>query len=323
MKIATPEYNAWRNMRRRSTAVGDPQWKDYGGRGITVCARWQDFAAFYADMGKRPAGHTLDRINNDGNYEPGNCRWATRTEQQRNRRVTRWLTHEGETLPLCVWAERCQLSEHLVGQRLSRGWTVARALLPLRQKVGVVHRPRVFDAAELAAAMAPHKPAKSARGACLVGVVFGRLRIVADEGVRLKAVCVCGASRSLLRADFIRGNSRSCGCLRRDLTAWRTRTHGLTESAEYRSWRAMLTRCTNARDTNYARYGGRGVIVCSRWADSFEAFLADMGPRPTATTLGRYSDDGNYEPVNCAWMSMVQQAAAKRATNVQRMSACG
>lgn len=80
-------YNSWKAMRARTCAPTNPRYADYGGRGITVCARWRDsFAAFLEDMGERPADRTLDRIDNDGNYEPGNCRWATASEQQANQR---------------------------------------------------------------------------------------------------------------------------------------------------------------------------------------------------------------------------------------------
>lgn len=82
----SPTYRTWADMVKRCTNPRSWAWKYYGGRGITVCARWLDFANFLADMGERPAGLTLDRINNDGNYEPGNGRWATRLEQRHNRR---------------------------------------------------------------------------------------------------------------------------------------------------------------------------------------------------------------------------------------------
>ena len=82
-----PLYSTWKGMRQRCNDPHSKSWKDYGGRGIRICARWDDFAAFLADMGPKPSPrHSIDRINNDGHYEPDNCRWATREAQRKTRR---------------------------------------------------------------------------------------------------------------------------------------------------------------------------------------------------------------------------------------------
>jgi hypothetical protein len=92
---STPEYGSWKAMRNRCLTTSDKDYKWYGGRGVTICARWNSFEAFAADMGPRPPGTTLDRFpNKEGNYEPSNCRWATDMEQARNRRGLKLEDHE-------------------------------------------------------------------------------------------------------------------------------------------------------------------------------------------------------------------------------------
>lgn len=147
MKFASsgPVYRAWIHMRERCWNPKCHAFKNYGARGISVCERWaHDFSAFAIDMGPRPAGHSLDRIDNDGNYEPDNCRWATPTEQVRNRRLeyTRLLTWKGETLPVSQWAERLGTSHNVLHMRLKNGWSVDDVLgFPIR-----ANRPRKVTA---------------------------------------------------------------------------------------------------------------------------------------------------------------------------------
>jgi hypothetical protein len=100
----------------------------YGGRGIKVCERWESFENFLADMGNRPHGATLDRINTDGDYEPGNCRWATRVEQARNLNRNHRLTLNGESLPLSAWAERLGMCAATIRYRVEEGWSDEAAL---------------------------------------------------------------------------------------------------------------------------------------------------------------------------------------------------
>lgn len=105
-------------------------YRNYGGRGIKVCDRWRrSFAAFLADMGPRPTGMTLDRYpNNDGDYEPGNCRWATPAQQAENTRQLRRLTHNGLTHSLSWWSRHLGVSRQTLHKRLLDGWSVERAL---------------------------------------------------------------------------------------------------------------------------------------------------------------------------------------------------
>jgi hypothetical protein len=124
----SPTYNSWMGMIDRCTKPNHIGYATYGGRGIKVCERWRKFADFLADMGERPEGKTLDRIDSYGNYEPGNCRWATTSEQMLNRPSNRLLTFEGRTMPITAWAKERGLTLDVLRKRLRLGWSVERAL---------------------------------------------------------------------------------------------------------------------------------------------------------------------------------------------------
>lgn len=120
----------WRSMWQRCTDPKNISYPRYGGRGIAVCERWRDFPAFLRDMGEPPAGTSIDRWpNNDGNYEPGNCRWATQSDQTRNQTRSLHYTFNGETLPAREWSERLGGYPDLVRNRIvNLGWSVDRAV---------------------------------------------------------------------------------------------------------------------------------------------------------------------------------------------------
>ena len=115
----TREYLAWCDMKTRCRRAMYLRIK-----GITVCPAWARFEVFLQNMGPCPKGWTLERINNRGNYEPSNCRWATRSEQVRNRAITRWITYKGETLCLTDWARRLGMHRNTLELRLARGYTI-------------------------------------------------------------------------------------------------------------------------------------------------------------------------------------------------------
>jgi hypothetical protein len=129
----SPTHKAWKNMVQRCTNQRLPEFKHYGARGIRICDRWRSFKNFLADMGVMPAaGLTLDRIDNDGNYEPGNCRWATRQQQAENTRATSVVIVRGEPASLNEWARRSGLKKSLIRDRIRRGWSPESAVLTPR-----------------------------------------------------------------------------------------------------------------------------------------------------------------------------------------------
>lgn len=125
----TPEFQAWTNMRSRCLNPNTPKWKNHGGRGITICPQWDSYEQFLTDMGRRPTvKHSLDRIDNDGPYSPENCRWATDAEQTQNMRKNRYITFQGRTQILALWAREYNIHPSAFHARFSLGWPMERII---------------------------------------------------------------------------------------------------------------------------------------------------------------------------------------------------
>ncbi|SRR6266404_8515046 len=159
----------------------------------------------------------------------------------------------------------------------------------------------------------------------LPGDRYGRLTVVDENGrtphgqVMVDCLCDCGAPVNVRGYSLRQGRTQSCGCLQAGRVVEAVTTHGHTTgrtrgeqwSPTYLSWSAMIARCMNPRGSHYYLYGGRGITVCDRWL-AFENFLIDMGKRPANRTLDRINNDGNYEPGNCRWATVLEQSRNKR-----------
>jgi len=115
------EYRSWMEMRQRCGNPNNKNYFRYGGRGISVCKRWDDFATFFSDMGGCPPAHTIDRIDVNGHYDPGNCRWATAEAQANNRRSNRVIEMRGEAMTVADWCRRLGANYRKVHAKLMRG----------------------------------------------------------------------------------------------------------------------------------------------------------------------------------------------------------
>lgn len=158
----------------------------------------------------------------------------------------------------------------------------------------------------------------SRRSKNIIGDRFGRMVVVRlhDPGASGRHAswecrCDCGKTSVAQGSKLANGNTKSCGCLRRELGIAANTTHGRARTPTYRIWVLMRYRCFNPKAKPYKYYGGRGITVCDRWL-SFQNFFDDMGERPSGMSIDREDNDGNYEPGNCRWATPKEQRANQR-----------
>lgn len=154
----------------------------------------------------------------------------------------------------------------------------------------------------------------------LIGFKNGRLTVLeitnekSGNDVVWKCLCSCGnitkVAGNHLTSKII--NTKSCGCLAKEITKRIMTTHGMHKTPTYRTWVRMIERCYKPNSTGFEYYGGRGIYVCDHWLESFENFYVDMGPRPIGKSLDRIDTNGNYTLNNCKWSSTFEQANNRR-----------
>lgn len=159
------------------------------------------------------------------------------------------------------------------------------------------------------------------------GVRYGILKVIervdcgpASKGKRVRWLCRCdcGAVKSVTGHELASGDTTSCGCVKKAKTGAINRTHGLTRTGTYNSWRAAKARCHDPNNAKFYMYGAVGIAMCDRWRNDFSAFYEDMGPRPEGYSIDRIDQTKGYEPGNCQWATSAEQCLTRGSTRLYR-----
>lgn len=288
-----PAYRVWQSMKTRCFNVRHPSYHHYGERGITMCPEWaEDFDQFLKDMGSRPKGLSIERINNSGNYEPGNCQWGTAMEQAGNTRRNIVVQWKGMRCNLIDVARVEQVGYQSLSYRYqNKGMTIEDSVADLQAR-GITYHERAAEAGSTRKNKTDRtrrSPGKKA-DRDLTDRTFGRWTVISCAyQYRWNCRCTCGKEQAVLHWDLMSGDSQSCGCLKRDLRRKPLHAKRGHVNPTYRAWHAMKSR----------------QDVWFIWRTKFEAFLKDMGPRPAGSTLIQVDPREGWTPENCRWSEPV------------------
>lgn len=156
----------------------------------------------------------------------------------------------------------------------------------------------------------------------IAGKKFGRITALRFKDVHFRNArwvckCECGSVKVVYGCHLRSGKVVSCGCFQRERAYETNKTHGCTHDLEYGIWKTMKARCCNPKTKSFANYGGRGIMVCDRWMNSFENFISDMGTRPSRKhSVERKNNNGNYDPSNCVWATQKEQSNNTRSNRI-------
>lgn len=297
----TLEYRSWYGMIQRCYNPKHDNYHRYGGRGIQVCNHWQQsFKNFLTDMGPRPTPrHSIDRIDNDGHYEPGNCRWATIEEQSNNKSTTlRVKLDNGETVTSKQLRDRYNLTRNQLYSRLANN-------IPLTQPSKIINKEHLYQGKLLT-----YKQLSDLHGipislirtrisagmpvevACSKPVQLAKLYLYNGEPLSISDIAeIENVPDYLLRRNINKSKSSSPDIKaildyikRNHLNGERTdkqQPHGLTGTPEHKAWCDLIARCYSPGNQDYKTWGAKGVTVSDRWRYSFPKFLEDMGYKPS------------------------------------------